>query len=839
MARKRGTANLTVWRSMTEEMTQDCAHLRARLHEAERELAALDVSRDTLRREVEDLRTLLAGSGRGDQDSRARVTRGSPAADKIALFRDLFHGREDVWARRWESRKSGRSGYQPACANEWTAGLCDRSRHRCVECPNRELLPLTDEVIRGHLTGVDPTRRSPPSASVGDFVVGLYPLLLNETCRLLMLDFDKSGWKDDARAFLSVCRELGIPAALERSRSGRGGHAWIFFAEPLPASVARALGSFLLTRTMDGRPQLGLSSYDRLFPSQDTLPQGGFGSLIALPLQRRAAEQGNSLFVDDDLIPYTDQFAFLSNLTRMKKTDALRMVEEAATRGGVLGVRAVPADDTAEQPWLTPPSRRPPELPLSGPLPELVHAVLANQLYISKDGLPPPILNRLVRLAAFQNPEFFRAEAMRLPTFGKPRVIGCAEDFPKHVGLPRGCLDDVRGLLGSLGVGLELIDKRSAGTPIRATFRGTLRPEQDEAVGVLLAHDTGVLAAGTAFGKTVVAARLIAERHVNTLVLVHRQQLLDQWIARLATFLDIDPLSIGRVGGGVRRPTGIIDVAVMQSLSRKGAIDDLVAGYGHLIVDECHHVPAVSFERLARQCRARYVLGLSATTGRRDGHHPIIFMQCGPIRYRVDDRTQAVRRPFEHRVLVRCTEFTRLTDPGGGADARLSIQSLYAALVADGQRNKLIVDDVIAAVAAGRSPVVLTERREHLEQLAAALEEQVAHVVVLRGGMGVRQRRAVAERLAAIPTSAERVLVATGRYLGEGFDDARLDTLFLALPVSWRGTLAQYAGRLHRLDDAKTEVLIYDYADLHEPMLARMHEKRLRGYRAMGYTIAG
>ncbi len=524
----------------------------------------------------------------------------------------------------------------------------------------------------------------------------------------------------------------------------------------------------------------------------------------------------------------------------MEKADILRFAGEAAARGGALGVRAVPEDETDEQPWLIPPSRRPGEAPLAGPLPKRVQAVLANQIYITKEGLPPALLNRVIRLAAFQNPEFFRAEAMRLPTFGKPRVIGCAEDFPQHVGLPRGCLDDLGELLASLGIDLEVIDKRNDGVPIDAPFVGTLRPEQDVAARALAAHDTGVLAAGTAFGKTVVAAHLIAERSLNTLVLVHRQQLLDQWVARLADFLDLDPRSIGRIGGGVRRPTGIIDVALLQSLGRSGTTDDLVAGYGHLVVDECHHVPAVSFERIARQCRARYVLGLSATTGRRDGHHPIIFMQCGPIRHRVDDRSQAVRRPFDHRVVVRHTEFTLAGDTGGDPRGScISIQSLYAALVGDAHRNRLIVDDVIGAVDASRSPVILTERREHLELLAAALEHRVAHVVVLRGGMGVRQRQAVAERLATIPASEPRVLVATGRYLGEGFDDARLDTLFLALPISWRGTLAQYAGRLHRLNDAKTEVLIYDYADLQVPMLARMHEKRLRGYRAMGYVVGG
>ncbi|MBU2602842.1 MAG: DEAD/DEAH box helicase [Actinobacteria bacterium] len=820
-------------------MTQDAARFRARLTQAELELAALDASRNTLRREVEDLRARIANAGFRNGDLTATVTRASPAADKIALFRQLFRGREDVWARRWESRKSGHSGYQPACANEWTAGLCDKRRHRCAECVNRDLLPLTDEVIRGHLTGADPTtRRNPTSQPIEDFVVGFYPLLPDETCRLLAVDFDNSGWEDDVRTFLSVCRQRGVPAALERSRSGRGGHVWIFFATPVPASAARALGSFLLTETMEERPQVGLSSYDRLFPSQDTLPQGGFGSLIALPLQRRAGERGNSLFVDDDLIPHPDQLAFLSCLPRMQKPDVLHLVEQAAASGGALGVRAVPVDETDDQPWLVPPSRRPTERPLTGPLPERVNVVLANQIYIAKDGVPPALLNRFVRLAAFQNPEFFRAEAMRLPTFGKPRVIGCAEDFTQHIGVPRGCMGEVGELLDSLGIGLDVVDERNSGSPIEAAFRGALRPEQEAAARALGAHDTGVLAAGTAFGKTVVAAHLIAERGVNTLVLVHRQQLLDQWVARLSDFLNLDPKSIGRIGGGVRRPSGIIDVALLQSVGRSGATDDLVAGYGHLIVDECHHLPAVSFERIARQCRARYVLGLSATTSRRDGHHPIIFMQCGPIRYRVDDRNQAVRRPFEHRVVVRHTEFTLQSDSGDGSTgSRPSIQPLYAALAADDQRNTLIVEDVIAAVAGGRSPIVLTERREHLEHLAAALEGRVTHVVVMRGGMGVRQRRAIAARLAAIPISEARVLVATGRYLGEGFDDARLDTLFLALPISWRGTLAQYAGRLHRLNDAKTEVLIYDYADLQVPMLARMHEKRLRGYRAMGYSL--
>lgn len=316
-------------------------------------------------------------------------------------------------------------------------------------------------------------------------------------------------------------------------------------------------------------------------------------------------------------------------------------------------------------------------------------------------------------------------------------------------------------------------------------------------------------------------------------MLVYRQQLLDQWVERLTTFLDIDRKQVGQIGGGKRKPTGFIDVALIQSLCRKGVVDDLVANYGHLVVDECHHISAASFEQVARACKARYITGLSATTIRKDGHHPIIFMQCGPIRYHVDAKQQAAARPFEHQVILRETAFTFPTPE----NERPAIQDIYAAIIADTERNQLLLKDVLQAIAAGRSPVILTERTEHLEWLATQLIPLVQHVIVLKGGMGVLKRRAVMAQMASIPTHEPRVLLATGAYLGEGFDDARLDTLFLAMPISWKGTLTQYAGRLHRLNDQKTEVIIYDYADLQVPMLSRMVTKRLAGYRAIGYEL--
>ena len=416
--------------------------------------------------------------------------------------------------------------------------------------------------------------------------------------------------------------------------------------------------------------------------------------------------------------------------------------------------------------------------------------------------------------------------------FWKPRVIHCAEEFPRHLGLPRGCRTEVVELLESHGIRIELADKRFGGRPLEIAFRGELGPDQERAISELLRHETGVLSAGTAFGKTVIAIWMIAARKSNTLILVHRRQLLDQWRERLSIFLNVPLESIGQIGAGRRKPTYAIDVALLQSLNRKGVIDDGVAEYGHVIVDERHHLSAFSFEQVLRQVRARYVLGLTATPFRKDGHHPIILMQCGEIRHRVSARQQAFARPFRHLVLPRPTAF-RLPLQGEGPP----IHEIYKALSCDEARNGLIVRDVLNAVGRGRSPLVLTERIDHLNLLAPRLESSVKNLIVLRGGMGAKQRRAAMDHLARIPANEECVIVATGRYIGEGFDNARLDTLFLAMPISWRGTLQQYVGRLHRLHSNKREVIVYDYTDDGVPLLAAMFKRRLKGYETAGYSL--
>lgn len=744
----------------------------------------------------------------------------------MRCFGPSFGGGGDVYSRRFESRKSGKSGYSPACAVEWVRDVCEKPRVKCANCPSRRFLEVTNDVVRWHLNGHD-DRGSP-------FVMGVYPMLLDESCYLLAVDFDGEAWQEDAMAYVQTCRRYQVPAALERSRSGNGGHVWLFLSEALPAALARKLGSYILTESMEHRPDLGFRSYDRFFPNQDTLPNGGFGNLIALPLQQSPRTMGNSVFVDDELRAIDDQWSYLSSVERMTRSQVESLVDEASRKGRVLGVRSVVLEENAGAPWEAPPSRRPCDA-IAGPLPDQLDLVLGDQIYIEKETLSAPLRNRLIRVAAFQNPEFYRAQAMRLPTYDKPRIIACAEELPLHIGLPRGCLEELRDLLGKLGIKVSVRDERTDGTPLDVAFRGILRAEQEAAAEALLAHDTGVLSATTAFGKTVIAAWLIARRGVNTLVLVHRQQLMEQWAERLSEFLDLPAKEIGRLGGGRRKLNGKVDIALLQSLVRKGVVDDRVAEYGQIIVDECHHVSARSFELAVRRAKAKYITGLSATVTRKDGHHPIIFMQCGPVRHSVDARQQAATRPFSQQVVVRPTGFHPPDAPE--PDGRLEFQRLYDGLIEDENRNAMICDDVTSAAREGRAPLVLTERTNHLERLAENLRGRDLDVVTLRGGMAKKAMMGALREISGAAGGKPRVVVATGRFVGEGFDDSRLDTLFLALPISWRGTIAQYVGRLHRLHEGKREVRVYDYADLDVPMLSRMFDRRCRGYDAVGYRI--
>ena len=758
----------------------------------------------------------------------------STPAEKINLFRSLFRGREDVFARRWYSTKTEKASYAPVCANEWRPGVCIKPKGTCSKCNHRELVPLRDQMIYNHLSGLD---------AYGRDVLGLYPILHDDTCFFLAIDFDDGAWQENVSAVRHICTEWNIPCAVERSRSGEGAHLWIFFSAPLPCSTARKLGSMLLTAAMEREGSLKLDAYDRMFPCQDTLPNGGFGNLIALPLQGQARKKGNSIFVDDTFTPYPDQWAYLCTMEKLNP-DAVDAQLKQHGHGDALGTLCTV--EPPEKPWEKTSVPRLSSLDFIG----VQKITKANMLYIPLAGLSPRGRNQLLRLAAFRNPEFYKAQAMRLPIYDKPRIICAAEEEDGYLILPRCCEDSLIELLEQSSAVYEIDDQTCPGKQIRVSFQGSLRDEQQPAADALLSHRNGVLSATTAFGKTVVAAYLISQRKVNTLILVHTQALLNQWKRSLSEFLEINETLpelpkkrgrkkqrsvIGQLGGSKDCLSGFVDIAIMQSLISENEVRELVKDYGMVIVDECHHVSAVSFEQILKAVKARYVYGLTATPARQDGHHPIIHMQCGPIRYQVDAKEQAQKQPFDHAVIPRFTAFAQPV-----TDAKpWTITESYAAIQADEVRNQQIVTDVLDASRSGRTPIVLTERYEHAKILAAQLQEHSEHVILLSGKGSVKEKRKLLEQLTQIESDLPLILVATGKYVGEGFDLPRLDTLFLAMPVSWKGTLAQYAGRLHRSYEGKQEVLIYDYVDFRIPMLERMYHKRLSGYAAIGYIVRG
>ena len=759
------------------------------------------------------------------------INQSSEAKEKINILLSLFDGRTDVYAKRWQN-KTGKSGYSPVCLNEWKADLCGKPKVKCADCSHKSYEILDEKVIEEHLRG--------------NITIGIYPMHLDETCNFLAIDFDGSDWEQDIIVLRSTCKEFAIPVAIERSRSGNGAHAWFFFEEKISAALARKFGTALLTYAMNKRHEITFKSYDRFFPNQDTMPKGGLGNLIALPLQKNARKHGNSVFIDDNFKPYADQWEFLGDIKKLSE-DKLEKLIVSLCYGNELGPLKRD-DEEVQKPWET--NRVVLKL-TKDDFPIMITVVRANMLYILKDGFSSRALNNMKRLAAFRNPEYYKAQAMRMPIFNLPRIISCSDETPEYLCLPRGCEEDLISLFNEFKVDTEWMDEANCGRNIDVSFHGNLREEQQLAVNELIKYNSGVLSATTAFGKTVVAAKLIAERKVNTLVLVHRQQLLSQWKSRLAEFLRINeelPVLekrrgrkksrdlIGQIGAGKNSLSGIIDVAVMQSLYNRGEVKECVKNYGMVIVDECHHVSAFSFEQILKNINAKYVYGLTATPTRKDGHHPIIFMHCGPVRYRVDAKKQAEKRPFEHYVIPR---FTGLRVPLDKDEKELSIQEIYAEIVSNEARNQFIIDDVIKSYENGRNSIVLTERTAHVELLAKRLGEKIPNVIALTGGMGSRETKEILAKISQTPPGEQLTLIATGKYIGEGFDEPRLDTLFLAMPISWKGTLQQYAGRLHRLYENKEEVQIYDYVDIQVRMLERMYNKRLNGYAAIGYKAKG
>ena len=773
------------------------------------------------------------------------ITSESSSAAKLVLFRSLFKGRSDVYAHGYR-RKDGGIGYVPACANEWKRGLCPKSnqpRFRCADCRKRDFLPLTDKALIGHFRGED--------AAFKD-VIGLY--VLDESCRtsVLVVDFDKEGWQEAIRTFREVASELGIMVAVERSRSGNGAHGWIFFDEPIAAKVARELGSTIITKAMARCDALSFASYDRMFPAQDTIPEGSFGNLIALPFQGRAQREGNSVFIDDEFKAIPDQWLFLSEVKKIPAARASAIAEEyqglsLGLLGDVMGER----QKSGSRPWAT--SRR---IPFdASDFPDILSIVRGNMLYIAQEGLSPAGRDCLVRLAAFGNPEFYRAQAMHQPVFGKPRIVCLAEEREGWIALPRGTEDRLLRALKEAGITFDCRDERYAGGSIDVGFCGVLRPEQQEAVDRLLAFEDGILSAPTGFGKTVIGAYLIAALKMPTLVIVPKTALLVQWRERLEAFLDIrEELApvftkagrkskkkrslVGQIGGGKNRPSGVIDIATFQSLVEKSMDEDMpfakevVRDYGLVIVDECHHGAAPQLELILKAITARNVYGLSATPKRADGMEGAIYLLCGPIRHKVDPKEHARQQNYDCVLRPRFTGI-RLPRVERGA----SYNQVLDGLCSHDARNRVIAEDVTRSVAVGKTPLVISKRKDHARLLSEMISALGCDARLLVGEGTPKQKQEALERVKQEGTVKGRVLVATESYLGEGFDMSELDALFLATPISWDGNLVQQSGRLHREHEGKREVWVYDYIDASVPMLERMYKKRLKAYAALGYKV--
>ena len=741
------------------------------------------------------------------------ITQNSSSKDKIDLFLSLFKGREDVCAKRWKNKP----GYSPYCYNDFKPGICSKPKIKCTECKNSNFAPFDEEQIKNHL--------------LGKYVLGLYPMTTNDTCFLLAMDFDESTWGEDIKVVIKVCNDNNIPVYAERSRSGEGCHLWFFFESEMKASLARRFGTIILNLAMQECGNIKFDSYDRLFPSQDFLQKDGFGNLVALPLQKEAREQGNSVFIDADLREIGDQWLYLSQVKRISEEFVIRFCKF---------VTPIQTSDENERN-----DRESKLIPIEkSDFSETVILKRINGLLVSKVGLSSKALFSIRRLATYANPEFYAKQAMRQSTFGTPRVTVLYDEDSENIILPRGIETDLVNKLNSAGVKYTIIDARNEGKSIKVDFKGELTNHQSEALEKLSENTDGVLSATTGFGKTVIGAKLIAEKKCSTLILVHTKELAAQWKERLEQFLEIDEVIekrrknssiIGQLGGGKNTINGIIDIAIMQSMFEADkSIKHMINQYGLVLVDECHHISATNFSRILSATDAKYAYGLTATPIRKDGHHPIIFMHLGPIRYKVDAKQEAKKRDFEHFIVPR---FTSTRMPLYKNQEEWHITEVYQLICESNYRNELIVSDVVHAIDSGRNPLILTERTSHIEKLVNLMSDKDFEVIVLSGDLKTSERKESLRKIRALEDKDRFVIIATGKLIGEGFDEARLDTLFMAMPIAWKGTIAQYAGRLHRNFEGKDEVLIYDYVDVHIPVLERMYHKRLTAYRSVGYSV--
>ena len=778
-----------------------------RIKEIEVELHDLEAHRQGLIAEMREIRS-------AEESPELPLGKGTPGTneEKIDLFLSLFGARRSVYPKLWINLKKGSKGYSPACGNEWVHGLCEKPRVKCSDCPNQNFPTLDHSAVHSHLTG--------------RHTIGTYAIREDDSCIFLAADFDGDGWMQDIEAYRRAAEQMGISVAIERSRSGNGGHAWIFFARPVPAVLARRLGTLIVARASSFHQGMKLSTYDRFFPNQDMCPKGGFGNLIALPLQQEPRKSGHTLFLDDNFEPVSDQWVYLASLPKIDLAELQRLLETSCGHE-----KDSQPTESASLNFDEAALNVIPQAVRRGDFKGTLKLVRKSQITIPLADVPTSLGAALKRLGTIANPVFYEKQRFRFSTVNIPRFIFCGEEHDDKLVLPRGTLHDIDKLVSKAGGKVEIIDRRPTPATPDLSFIGTLTAIQNAAVDAMLEHEEGVLVAPPGAGKTVMACAAIVRRRTPTLILVHRKQLLDQWSDRLQNFIGLSKNEI-HVLGKARYPDAPVALGMFPTLARSEFPEALLAKYGHVIIDECHHVPAASFEAAMKRCTARYILGLTATPNRKDGLQKILFLQCGPIRHRID---------LDHSEEQSRTVFVREFSLGLPAEKdRLPIHQIWEHLIQSGERNRAIASDVSSALKEQRFCALLSDRKEHLNALESLLREKWPEESVYRidGSTNQKLRTAILGNLRA-RAAEERpfVLLATASLLGEGFDMPELDTLFLTMPISFKGRLIQYAGRLHRFSEKKKSVRIYDYVEPDHPLTAQMYRKRTTAYREMGYSI--
>ncbi|MGI6259805.1 MAG: TOTE conflict system archaeo-eukaryotic primase domain-containing protein [Anaerolineaceae bacterium] len=784
-------------------------------------------------------------------DQGSRILPQKITSNHARRFYSYFWGRTDVYSKRSQNKTTGRAAYYPQCDNFWKRGICPKAsgkKIKCKDCNNRRWTRLESTQIENHLRGF--------KEDASD-VIGIYPLFPDGTCRLLVFDFDNHGsgaedqdyantdnsWVEEVNALREIGRENGIPMLVERSRSGKGAHVWIFFDAPIFAALARKFGFSLLNKGAESVNMKSFRFYDRMLPAQDYIEDGGLGNLIALPLQGRALKQGNSAFIDEYWNAYPNQWATLQSVEKLSATrieELLRQWNIPTTETSADGITATGNEDA--KPWER--SKRLHAEDVDGK----VSLTISKLLYIKTDNLKPRIQNQIRRMAAFSNPLFFRNRAIGLSNYANPRYIYLGEDDSGYICIPRGLLEELTEKLKAAEIPYIISDKRCIGTSIKAEFTGELRDSQKKAVSALLQYDNGILSAATAFGKTVVCSNLIARRKVNTLILLESSSLIEQWEKSLSEFLTIDEelpeyktktgrvkkrkSLIGIIQGAKDTSTGIVDIAMVGSLYKKGEFHPRLSDYGMILVDECHHSASETVSRILREVSAKYVYGVTATPFRSDGLEKINEMLLGPVRFEYTAKEKAEEQGLEHLVVPR---FTGAVSPHGRE--KLHINKAYEIIRNNELRNEQIVNDIKACVLANRTPVVLTRFTDHADVLYGLLKDCADHVFLLTGNKSKKEQRELRAQMDLVPVTESLILIATGQLIGEGFDFPRLDTLIMAVPVAWKGVVEQYAGRLNRDFEGKKNVMIYDYIDANIPVFDNMYAKRLKAYKRIGYKL--